>query len=125
MLRRMSMFTAGIEEPTETYIWERLSAARLEDGAASGFRGITSKLRSYAVAGVLHMDHLAELAESPLHARSLRRAARETAEALDGDPAAVEQQLREMLGRHAAEWRAFRRSLGPASFVARLASARP
>ena len=125
MLRRMSMFTAGIEEPPETYIWERLSAARLEDGVASGFKGITSKLRSYAVAGVLHMDHLAELAESPLHARALRRAARETAEALDGDPAAVEQWLRGMLGRHAAEWRAFRHSLGPVSFVAQLASVRP
>ena len=30
MLRRMSMFTAGIEEPAETYVWERLSAARFE-----------------------------------------------------------------------------------------------
>lgn len=125
MLRRMSMFTAGIAESPETYIWERLSADRLDDGAASGFKGITSKLRSYAVAGVLHMDHLAELAESPLHARSLRRAARETAEALDGEPAAVEQQLCEMLVRHAAEWRAFRQALGQDSFVARLASAKP
>lgn len=125
MLRRMSIFTAGIDEPGETYIWENLSAERLEDGVAKGFIGITSKLRAYAVAGVLHMDHLAEFAESPLHARSLRRAARETAEALDGDPAAMEQQLREMLGRHAAEWWAFRQSLGPDSFVARLASARP
>ncbi len=125
MLRRMSMFTAGIDEPAETYIWENLSANRLEDGVAKGFNGLTSKLRAYAVAGVLHMDHLAEFAESPLHARSLRRAARETAEALDGDPAVVEHQLREMLGRHAAEWRVFRKSLGPDSFVARLASARP
>ena len=125
MLRRMSMFTARIDESAETYIWERLSAAHLEDGMASGFSGITSKLRGYAVAGVLHMDHLAEFAESPLHARSLRRAAREIAMALDGDPAAVEQQLHEMLGRHAAEWRAFRQSLGPESFVSRLASARP
>ena len=124
MLRRMSMFTAGIDEPANTYIWERLTAERLEDGVAAGFDKITSKMRRYAVAGVLHMDHLAELAESPLHARSLRRAARETAEALDGDPAAVEQQLRDMLGRHAAEWRAFREALGPDSFVARLASAK-
>lgn len=124
MLRRMSMFTAGIEEPADTYIWERLTASRLEDGVAAGFDKITSKMRSYAVAGVLHMDHLADLAESPLHARSLRRAARETAEALDEDPLAVEQQLREMLGRHAAEWRAFRQALGPDSFVGRLASAR-
>ncbi len=125
MLRRMSMFTAGIEEPAETYIWERLTTSRLEDGVAAGFDKITSKMRSYAVAGVLHMDHLADLAESPLHARSLRRAARETAEALDVDPAEVEQQLREMLGRHAAEWRAFRQALGADSFVVRLASARP
>ena len=125
MLRRMSRFTAAIAAPAETYIWERLAAARLEDGVAKGFDGITPKLRAYAVAGVLHLDHLAEFAESPLHARSLRRAARETAEALDGDPAAMEQQLREMLGRHAGEWRAFRQSLGPDSFVARLASAKP
>lgn len=125
MLRRMSMFTAGIDEPTETYIWENLSAERLEGGVAKGFDGITPKLRAYAVAGVLHMDHLAEFGESPLHARSLRRAARETAEALDGDPAVVERQLREMLSRHAAEWRAFRQSLGQDSFVARLASVRP
>jgi hypothetical protein len=125
MLRRMSMFTAGIDEPAETYIWENLSAERLEDGVAKGFDGITSKLRAYAVAGVLHMDHLAEFAESPLHAHSLRRAARETAEALDGDPALVEQQLREMLGCHAAEWRAYRKALGSDSFVARIASARP
>ena len=125
MLRRMSMFTAGIEEPSDTYIWERLAAQSLEDGVAAGFNKITSKMRSYAVAGILHMDHLAEIAESPLHARSLRRASRETAEALNGDPATVEQQLREMLVRHAAEWRAFRQALGPESFVVRLASARP
>lgn len=125
MLRRMSMFTAGIEEPANTYIWERLSTERLEDGAAAGFNKITSKMRSYAVAGVLHMDHLADLGESPLHAPSVRRAARETAAALDGDPVAVEQKLREMLVRHGEEWRAFRRSLGAGSFVARLASARP
>ncbi len=124
MLRRMSMFTVGIEEPADTYIWERLTASRLEDGVAAGFDKITSKMRSYAVAGVLHLDHLADLAESPLHARSLRRAARETAEALDEDPVVVEQQLREMLGRHAVEWSAFRQALGPDSFVGRLASAR-
>lgn len=123
MLRRMSMFTAGIDEPSDTYIWERLSAERFEDGAAPGFAYATLALREYAVAGVLHMDHLAELAASPLHARSLRRAARDTAEALKGDAVQVEHQLRSMLERHAEEWRAFRRSLSSTSFVTRLASA--
>ncbi|OJU40904.1 MAG: hypothetical protein BGN99_14075 [Alphaproteobacteria bacterium 65-37] len=125
MLRRMSMFTAGIEEPAETYTWERLSVERFEDGAAAGFARITPALREYAIAGVLHMDHLAELADSPLHVPSLRRAARETAEALSEAPGQVEHQLRGMLERHAEEWRGFRRSLSAASFVTRLASARP
>jgi hypothetical protein len=125
MLRRMSMFTAGIDEPAETYIWERLSAERFEDGAASGFKQITPALREYAIAGVLHMDHMAELSASPLHVRTLRRAARDTAEALNADSGEVEQRLRGMLERHAGEWRVFRRSLGPTSFVTRLASARP
>ncbi len=119
------MFTANIDEPSETYLWEQPSAARFEDGAAPGFRNITQALWEYAVAGVLHMDHLAGLVDSPLHASSLRRAARDTAEALDGDPVQVEQQLRAMLERHADEWRAFRRSLGRNSFINQLASARP
>jgi hypothetical protein len=71
------------------------------------------------------MDHLADLVESPIHARSLRRAARDTAEALDAEPAQVEMKLRAMLEHHAAEWRAFRRALGPQSFVVQLASAKP
>ena len=123
MLRRMSMFTAGIEEPANTYVWERLDAETFEDGAAAGFTSFPPALWKYAVAGVLHMDHLADLVESPLHARSLRRVAGETAEALGAEHAETEERLRHMLERHAAEWRAFRRALGPTSFVAQLADA--
>lgn len=124
MLRRVSMLSAGIDEPASTYVWERLSAEQYEDGVVEGFVKLTPALRAYAVAGVLHMDHLADLVESPLHARQLRRAARETAEALGSDPLQVEEQLRSMLERHAEEWRAFRKALGPQSFVSQLASAR-
>ena len=116
---------AGIDEPPETYVWERLSAVHFEEGAAQGFVHITPSMRHYGIAGVLHMDHLADLVETPTHARMLRRAARETAEALEGDPVGVEHQLHSLLERHAAEWRAFRRALGPDSFVAKLASAKP
>ena len=70
------------------------------------------------------MDHLADLVESPLHARQLRHAARDAAEALSADRVEVEEQLRSMLERHAEEWRAFRKFLGPRSFVSQLASAR-
>ena len=125
MLRRMSMFTAGIAEAPETYIWERLAASDLRDGAATGFRRFTVALREYAVAGVLHMDHLAHVAESPLYNNTLRRVARDTAEALDENPCEVEHELRGLLWRHAEEWRAFRNSLGQRSFVTQLASAKP
>lgn len=125
MLRRMSMFTAGIDEPSDTYVWERLGAATFDDGAATGFKAITPALRNYAVAGVLHMDHLADLVGSRLHARVLARVARETADALGAESTGVEVSLRHMLERHAAEWRAFRRALGPESFVTQLASAEP
>lgn len=124
MLRRVSMMSAGIEEPTSAYVWERLSAEQYEDGVVDGFVRLTPALRDYAVAGVLHMDHLADLVESPLHARQLRRAARDAAEALGEDSVQVEEQLRSMLDRHAEEWRAFRKALGSSSFVSQLASAR-
>lgn len=125
MLRRVSMLSAGIEEPASTYIWERLSAEQYEDGVVEGFVKLGPALRAYAVAGVLHMDHLADLVESPLHARQLGHVARGTAEALGSDPHEVEEQLRSMLERHAGEWRAFRKALGPQSFVSQLASTRP
>ena len=124
MLRRVSMMSAGIHEPASSYVWERLSAEQYEDGVVDGFVKLTPALRAYAVAGVLHMDHLADLVESPLHARQLRHAARDAAEALSSDPVEVEEQLRSMLERHAEEWRVFRKALGPRSFVSQLASAR-
>ena len=124
MLRRVSMLSAGIDEPASAYVWERLSAEQYEDGVVDGFVKLTPALRAYAVAGVLHMDHLADLVESPLHARQLRHAARDAAEALSADRVEVEEQLRSMLERHAEEWRAFRKFLGPRSFVSQLASAR-
>lgn len=117
MLRHMSMFNAGLAEPADSYIWEDLSAPTLEAGAAAGFNGITESMREHAIAGVLHMDHLADLATAPSAARAVRRTARETAEVLREDEAEIEQRLRSLLSRHAAEWRRFLASLAPESFV--------
>lgn len=117
MLRRMSMFTAGLVEPADTYIWESLSASTFEAGVAEGFTGITDSMREHAIAGVLHMDHLADLATAPSAARAVRRTARETAEVLREDPVEIEARLRSLLARHAAEWRRFLDSLGTGSFV--------
>lgn len=124
MLRRVSMLTAGLPEPVDAYIWENLSASTFEDGVADGFTGITGAMREHAIAGVLHMDHLADLATAPSAARAVRRIARETAEVLHEDPVEIEGRLRLLLARHAAEWLRFLGSLAPESFVRGLSAIR-
>lgn len=125
MLRRLSMHTAGLEEPPANYIWEDLSAPDIESGAVAGFTLLTASLREHAIAGVLHLDHLAALSGSALHERAVARVARETASALALPAAEAEAKLLDLLARHRAEWIAFQRSLGPQSFVAKLAQVSP
>lgn len=122
MLRRMSMFAAGLAEPADAYVWENLSASSFKAGVAAGFTGITESMREHAIAGVLHMDHLADLATAPSATRAVRRTARETAEVLNEDPVEIEGRLRSLLTRHAAEWRRFLNSLAPESFVRALSA---
>lgn len=125
LLRRQSLHAAGLVEPKETYVWENLSAPDFRGGAAAAFDRINGAHEEYAIAGVLHLDHLAALPDSPLHTTLLRRNARQIAIAVEDDPAAVEAKLLDLLRRHRAEWRAFLASLGPQSFVVKLASVVP
>lgn len=125
MLRRQSMHAAGVEEPAANYIWEDLAAPKIEEGAVSGFTLMTNSLREYAIAGVLHLDHLASLADSSLHRRAVARVARETANGLSIPSADAEKKLLALLARHRAEWLAFQESLGPTSFVTELAQVSP
>jgi hypothetical protein len=125
MLRRLSMHAAGVEEPSNNYIWENLAAPEIEQGAVAGFTLMTQSLREHAIAGVLHLDHLASLSGSALHRRSVARVARETAEALRMSSDEAEENLWALLARHRAEWLAFQESLGPQSFVAKLAQVSP
>ena len=73
----MSLHAAGILEPQTNYVWENLRSARFCDGVAEGFSRdrITSSFREYAIAGALHLDHLATLNESALNARRLKASA--------------------------------------------------
>ena len=76
MLRRMSVHAAGLTESPERYVWERLTTRAFEDGAEPSFRAkdkISGALREYAIAGALHLDHLAELADGRSRPRSRRR----------------------------------------------------
>lgn len=123
MLRRLSMFTAGIDEPADTYVWENLAASDFDAGAAATFRGHTRALKEYGIAGVLHMDNLAALAAPGVQSRLVRRVARMTADALGEDEDAVLARVQDLLNRHAEEWRRFVAALGRDSFVARYARA--
>lgn len=119
MLRRMSVHAAGLTERPETYIWEDLSAENFEEGAALGFTLMTPAFREYAVAGTLHLDHLATLVDSPKRAKSVRREAIQIAPALRLSSQESETKLCRMLGRHTREWESFVKSLGTNSFVAK------
>ena len=125
MLRRLSMHAAGVKESTATYVSEDLSAPRIEECMVAGFTLMTPSLREYAIAGVLHLDHLASLSGSDIHRRAVGRVARETANALGIPAAEAEANLLALLVRHRAEWLAFQESLGPRSFVAKLAQVSP
>jgi hypothetical protein len=124
LLRRMSVHAANLTEADDTYVWEDLSAPTLEGGASPDFdrAKITGKMREYAIAGTLHLDHLAGFRNSPttqselnLHIFLLSRAC--------GQPTKeIRDKVDQLLGRHEVEWRAFLASLGPRSFLREWAS---
>lgn len=127
MLRRMSVHAMGGAEEKATYIWEDLSAVRYEDGAAAGFRRSKPQgaLYEYAIAGTLHLDHLAELQHSPANRVLLDRQVFQLSRSLGAAEQETRQRLERLLTQHAGEWKDFVGSLGPRSFVAQWALGGP
>jgi hypothetical protein len=120
MLRRLSVHAAGLSESRESYVWEDLSATTFSAGASASFpvKKITPGLREYAIAGALHLDHLAGLADSPRGARTVSSQAFQLAGAMGLSEADAQSRLERLLHQHSREWRNFMLSLGPTSFVA-------
>lgn len=116
MLRRLSVHAAGQTEAPETYIAADLSAPELEASVPATFRKAKGSFREYAIAGALHLDHLADLAEEDGYP-VLRRQALVLAEALGMSAVQTEQNLKAMILEHASEWSAFVASLGDGSFL--------
>jgi hypothetical protein len=116
LLRRMSIHAAGLSESGEGYICRDLGAPTLKASLQDGFRRMSPAFREYAIAGTLHLDHLADMAEEDNHSAVTRHAAL-TAAALDIVPAIAEERLLEMLRHHAAEWRSFIQDTGARSFL--------
>jgi Queuosine biosynthesis protein QueC len=120
MLRRLSVHAAGLSESPKSYVWENLSATTFAAGAAASFpaKKITPGLREYAIAGALHLDHLAGLSLSPRGARTVSLQAFQLAGALGLSEEDTRTRLERLLQQHTSEWRNFMSSLGPNSFVA-------
>lgn len=117
ILRRLSVHAAGLDEPPENYIWESLKTATWEAGAVRDFDHQTQALREYAIAGVLHFEHLSSIRKSMQYELIKRRATNELARSLAEQPQVVAQSLDRLLQQHAMEWSAFTDDLGPGSFV--------
>lgn len=120
MLRRLSVHAAGLSEPRDRYVWEDLSVPTLWDGVAPSFdsQKITDAMREYAIAGVLHLDHLAGLLDSSANTHRLNLSALLLGGALELPESAVREKLERLLQQHATEWKSFVASLGKTSFVA-------
>jgi 7-cyano-7-deazaguanine synthase in queuosine biosynthesis len=119
MLRRMSVHAAGGHEPPEHYVWERLSAPSLEGGVAPDFSKarITKAMREYALAGALHLDHLAGLRRQSAQDSGLDVYSYQLGLSLGLERAVVRAKLDRLIDQHAKEWSAFVSSLGRKSFV--------
>lgn len=119
MLRRLSVHAAGLSEDPATYVWEDLSSTEFGNGTATGF-----KLKKpqgahyqYAIAGVLHLDHLADLRQSDANRSTLDRKTAQLSRELRLSAQDTVAKVNRLLERHENEWRSFVESLGPQSFV--------
>jgi len=123
MLRRMSVYAMGGAEDKDAYVWEDLSAAKFEDGAAADFkkREPRGAFYEYAIAGTLHLDHLAGLLDSPANQVLLDRQVFHLNRSLKLPETDTRQKLERLLTQHGEEWKNFVGSLGSRSFVAQWA----
>jgi hypothetical protein len=117
MLRRLSVHAAGLREDKNTYIWDDLSATSFEAAAPTNLARIEKVQREYALAGTLHLDHLAWLKQSPLGEQVLRTNASRLEKPLKLSTSEVRANLDNLLSQHKNEWTSFVGSLGPTSFI--------
>lgn len=123
MLRRMSVHAAGLnEESPDAYVCNNMESPVLEAATDSKFpkSKLNKAFREYAIAGVLHMDHLSALADEKA-SEPVRRHAMFLGPVLGISRDEAEKRINGLLSRHAAEWKQYVKSLGPDSFVGKLA----
>lgn len=120
MLRRMSVHGAGATEPADHYVWERLDVDTFEKGVASGYSPdrIGPAMKAYAIAGTLHLDHLAALRKASDNPGPLAVPAFHLSHALGIERDEARRKLERLIAQHAQEWTNYVSSLGSESFIA-------
>lgn len=116
MLRRVSIHAAGQREAPETYVAVNMNAASLDAAVDPAFQKINAAYRKYAIAGVLHMKNMADLAERAQR-DIVRGHAALLGPALGKDVDTVERSLLMMFEKHSEEWGHYLASLDRSSFV--------
>ena len=123
MLRRVSLHAAGLDEPPESYLWEDLGVSNFWEGTHKDFVHRNNAMHRYAIAGALHMDHLAGLRRASNFDTILSRQALTLSKAL-GIPFEVARgKIVRLLIKHENEWSSFVSDLPPHSFLRNWANA--
>lgn len=116
LLRRMSMHSAGVDEPTDTYTFADLTAPRYRDALPqSDSIRLDDAMVEYGIVGARHLQQLADLAEKP--DTSLKLHVFEIARATNYSQQETSDNLRQLLVRHSEEWRGFINTQGKDSFL--------
>lgn len=124
VLTRLALHAAGHSfDERARYTFSDLNAASLEAALSPDRRSVAVNELDHdiAVGGILLHEQLARRAEVRDSDPTLRTAVFELARDLELSEAVVRERVRELLSRHASEWRAFVGALAPSSWVARVA----
>ena len=117
LLRRMSVHSAHLKERNEVYVWENLSATNFKDGVAHEANIPSQALREHAIAGILHLDHLANFLNSNTNHNRFDLHVLQLSQALGNLENNIRSNFVRLLQQHEKEWMGFLNSLGSNSFV--------
>jgi len=123
MLRRTSLHASGYNEDPANYVWENLNSSSFWEGAHADYINRSAIRKDYAIAGVLHMDHIAALRTHPDLDYIVQRQALQLAKTMNIPFEDTCNKIKLLIEAHSAEWSSFVQSLSSNSFVHQWAEA--
>jgi 7-cyano-7-deazaguanine synthase in queuosine biosynthesis len=118
MLRRMSIFSAGLVESDDTYLWQDLSANSLQSSMhPSAGRETTNNDSDIARHAIIALAELAQMADAPVDDPIIAQNTFEICGDIGKNYQQVSAQLQRLLNTHKSEWMKFVDSCGKSSWV--------